>query len=93
MVRESWSKMQVPIIGIIGILMILVLVIVKLGANTENLVGNAYADYKLYDATLAPDACSPDFYDPVCGEDDITYDSLCHARQSGTAVAYQGNCR
>lgn len=92
MVKESWRKMQVPIIGIIGILVIFTLVVVKLQADTDNVVGNAYADYKLYDEKFTGSQGCDDLYDPVCGEDGVTYDNLCIAKARGVTVLYQGIC-
>lgn len=91
MVKESWQKTQVAIIGIIGILLIFILVVVKLNVNTDNFTGKAYIDYKLYDADFIGERCDPDFYDPVCGENRVTYDNACLATLE-TTIAYQGIC-
>lgn len=90
--KESWKTTQVAIMGIIGILLIFVLIAVKLNVNTDNFTGKAYADYKLYDADFVGEKCDFDFYDPVCGENRVTYNNACVAITDGVPVAYQGIC-
>ena len=92
MVKNSWKKMQVPIMGIIGILIIFSLIVVKLGADTNNKVGSAYMQYHLYDADFKGVQGCSDLYDPVCGSDGVTYDNYCKAKEAGVSVEYQGAC-
>ena len=93
--RESWSKVQVSIFGIVGILLIFLLVAVKLGFTSDdpnNRVGNAYMELvpmDVLDSTL----CDPDFYDPVCCSDGVTYDNLCVCKAADAIPEYQGICR
>lgn len=34
----------------------------------------------------------PEIYDPVCGEDGVTYSNACHARCAGVEIAHSGAC-
>jgi hypothetical protein len=38
-----------------------------------------------------PEVC-PDFFDPVCGCDDVSYPNACAAAMAGAAVASEGEC-
>lgn len=93
--RESWSKVQVSIFGIVGILIIFLIIAVKLGFTSDdpaNRVGSAYADI-IPTHVLAGTSCDQDFYDPICCSDGVTYDNLCLCKSSGQTPEYQGICR
>lgn len=92
MVKESWRRMQVPIFGVLGILFIFLMVVIKLGVSTDNLVGEAYVDIEMNDVAFVGEYCS-DLYDPVCCSDGVTYDNLCLCRVAGASAEYQGICR
>ena len=93
MVKESWRRMQVPIFGILGILFIFLMVVIKLGVTTDNIVGEAYIDIEMNDVPFVGERCEARFYDPVCCSDGVTYDNLCLCRAAGVNPEYQGICR